>query len=402
MRGRLRCYVWGVIVAGAGVQFALVAAAPARLSSGPVATALLLTSLIAVAYVAPLTAGAKRRIIPDTALHMLAIATLPLPLCAAAGGVGALLGNVYLRRPWFNSLFNAAQVVLSLGAAAGIYHALAPAAKADSVTLPALLPAGAVLYLVSTVSVDGAMAIQRGRFALREWLPAHATGMRTHALLAAAGIVLTPAVARAPWLACIGAAPVLMLSRMLRARLRFEGELLELAEALAVAQNPGAGPAIEHGRPLSALAAAVALRYGMSEPDSRALGFAVRIHQLHVAAFEPDGSEGDAERGGRTARRRRHPAAVADFATHVFGMPRVADTLRFHHERFDGRGEPFGLTGKDIPLGARIFATCAGYARLRASGEHRPALAAERALLVLKAGPAPPGIPTLSAHSRHR
>lgn len=34
----------------------------------------------------------------------------------------------------------------------------------------------------------------------------------------------------------------------------------------------------------------------------------------------------------------------------------VADVVRSHHERFDGKGYPDGLKGTDIPLGARIIA----------------------------------------------
>ena len=29
-----------------------------------------------------------------------------------------------------------------------------------------------------------------------------------------------------------------------------------------------------------------------------------------------------------------------------------------HHERFDGKGYPFGKSGNEIPLGARIIAIC--------------------------------------------
>ena len=34
----------------------------------------------------------------------------------------------------------------------------------------------------------------------------------------------------------------------------------------------------------------------------------------------------------------------------------VADVVRSHHERYDGKGYPDGLKGEDIPLGARIIA----------------------------------------------
>jgi len=33
----------------------------------------------------------------------------------------------------------------------------------------------------------------------------------------------------------------------------------------------------------------------------------------------------------------------------------AADIVLYHHERWDGRGYPYGIAGEDIPLGARIF-----------------------------------------------
>ena len=39
-------------------------------------------------------------------------------------------------------------------------------------------------------------------------------------------------------------------------------------------------------------------------------------------------------------------------------LSRVAAMVRASHERFDGGGYPDGLSGKDIPLGARIVAVC--------------------------------------------
>jgi putative nucleotidyltransferase with HDIG domain len=40
----------------------------------------------------------------------------------------------------------------------------------------------------------------------------------------------------------------------------------------------------------------------------------------------------------------------------IQALSEVAEIVLSHHERFDGRGYPRGLTGEEIPLGARIFA----------------------------------------------
>src|SRR5437016_13864936 len=53
---------------------------------------------------------------------------------------------------------------------------------------------------------------------------------------------------------------------------------------------------------------------------------------------------------------RMHPQLGADIISNIkFPYP-VADSILAHHERFDGKGYPNGLAGKDIPLGARVLA----------------------------------------------
>ena len=42
-------------------------------------------------------------------------------------------------------------------------------------------------------------------------------------------------------------------------------------------------------------------------------------------------------------------------------LRRVAQTIRHHHERYDGGGYPDGLEGEEIPLAARIVAAADAY-----------------------------------------
>jgi HD-GYP domain-containing protein (c-di-GMP phosphodiesterase class II) len=50
-----------------------------------------------------------------------------------------------------------------------------------------------------------------------------------------------------------------------------------------------------------------------------------------------------------------HPGEGANMLAEV-GDPEIAAMVRYHHERIDGHGYPDGLTGSEIPLGARIIA----------------------------------------------
>lgn len=51
----------------------------------------------------------------------------------------------------------------------------------------------------------------------------------------------------------------------------------------------------------------------------------------------------------------KHPAASARMLQSRFGT-HIAEISRSHHERMDGSGYPFGLTGEEIPLEGRIIA----------------------------------------------
>jgi len=48
--------------------------------------------------------------------------------------------------------------------------------------------------------------------------------------------------------------------------------------------------------------------------------------------------------------------------------------IRHHHERWDGSGYPDGLTGDEIPLGARIIAVADVYDALTSNRPYRVAL----------------------------
>jgi polar amino acid transport system substrate-binding protein len=54
--------------------------------------------------------------------------------------------------------------------------------------------------------------------------------------------------------------------------------------------------------------------------------------------------------------------------------------IRHHHERYDGRGYPDGLKGRDIPLGARIVAVVDAYVAMCSPRPHRPPLPTELAV----------------------
>ncbi len=71
----------------------------------------------------------------------------------------------------------------------------------------------------------------------------------------------------------------------------------------------------------------------------------------------------------------------------VEGIPFLQDTLpviRYHQERWDGSGYPVGLSGKDIPLQARIFAVADAFDALISDRPYRNRIPVSEAMAYLK------------------
>lgn len=81
---------------------------------------------------------------------------------------------------------------------------------------------------------------------------------------------------------------------------------------------------------------------------------------------------------------KRHPEDGAEMLARMKFSDHVVNIVRAHHERFNGEGYPYGLRGKEIPLGARIISVVESYAAMIHDRPTRPALSEREALETLK------------------
>ena len=56
----------------------------------------------------------------------------------------------------------------------------------------------------------------------------------------------------------------------------------------------------------------------------------------------------------------------------------------FHHEKWNGRGYPYGLAGEDIPLSARIMAVADVFDALVSSRSYKEGMPIEKALSIIE------------------
>ena len=134
------------------------------------------------------------------------------------------------------------------------------------------------------------------------------------------------------------------------------------------------------------LALEVGERLGLEPATMVELEFAARLHDVgKIAVPDPILRKPGPLDGGEWDTMRRHPEFGSGMLARIPGLEAVAIVVRFHHERYDGRGYPDGLGGDRIPLASRIVAVCDAYNAMTADRPYRRGGSHEAALAELRA-----------------
>jgi HD-GYP domain-containing protein (c-di-GMP phosphodiesterase class II) len=141
-----------------------------------------------------------------------------------------------------------------------------------------------------------------------------------------------------------------------------------------------------HSESVAGLARRVGRRLGMPGMQLRLLGLAARLHDLGKLAvpdaiLQKPGPLNELE----WERMRGHSVAGAEMLASVPGLEPVAPIVRWHHERWDGRGYPDGLAAEEIPLESRVICVCDAFHAMSAARPYRAALDLDVALAELLA-----------------
>ena len=157
-------------------------------------------------------------------------------------------------------------------------------------------------------------------------------------------------------------------------------------EALAMAVD--AKDQITHGhiRRVQVYALELAKRLGVNdERQLQAIATAALLHDMGKLAIP----EHILNKPGKLTsaefdKMKRHADIGADLLSPVkFPYP-VVPIVRHHHEHWDGTGYPTGISGTDIPLGARILSVVDCFDALTSDRPYRPRLSAEEAFEIVR------------------
>jgi diguanylate cyclase (GGDEF)-like protein/putative nucleotidyltransferase with HDIG domain len=81
---------------------------------------------------------------------------------------------------------------------------------------------------------------------------------------------------------------------------------------------------------------------------------------------------------------RNHPSYSVDILEPLSDMESLIHAIKFHHERYDGKGYPSGIRGNNIPLEARILCVADAYDAMLSDRPYRRGMEKEEALEELR------------------
>lgn len=143
----------------------------------------------------------------------------------------------------------------------------------------------------------------------------------------------------------------------------------------------------EHCRELGSLGARAATALGLTEQEQTTIRIGGYLHDIGKIAIadrillKPGKLTDEEYREMQT----HSEIGAAIVQTHE-AMTDIAQIVRHHHERFDGRGYPDRLVGEEIPLGARIISIADAYSALTNDRVYRKAIADDEAWERIRGG----------------
>ncbi|MEU0438222.1 HD domain-containing phosphohydrolase [Streptomyces sp. NPDC006186] len=377
--GRARVYVAGVTVC-ACVLVLPSAPSPASLPSPGVGPSAWAVALLAVLYAAG-ELPARRRLAGTFYPVLLAGAfLLPPPAAALVAVPGALLSHgprrgVLLRRVW-----RAAQLVVAVWAAARTHGALG---GRDAVAAPdfpwALAPAGAavlVFCLVLAVLDTGVLALAERAPVARTWRAVFAHSLAPVAVHGLAGLMMA-VLWRSPY-GPVAALLVLLpmyvswwvFAQYHRERAAHRATIRALVQAVDIKDGYTRG----HSERVGRASMMIARELGLDEDRVEVLRLAGILHDVGKLGVPTRLLRKD---GPLTPEERRvielHPEYGHEITRGISFLGEARAAILHHHERLDGSGYPYGLSGTQIPECARVVAVADAFDAMTSTRTYRRA-----------------------------
>ncbi len=137
-----------------------------------------------------------------------------------------------------------------------------------------------------------------------------------------------------------------------------------------------------HARRVARMAAAMAKEMGLDPQKVLEIEYAAALHDIGKIGVADSILRKAAPLNEEEWRdMRRHSELGYEILSGIDFLRGAAEIVWAHHERYDGNGYPRGLSGEEIPMGARLFEVVDAYDAMTSRRPYRQAISREQACI---------------------
>lgn len=168
---------------------------------------------------------------------------------------------------------------------------------------------------------------------------------------------------------------------------KIKDSYFEIAKALAQAIEAKDPYTHGHSARVVEYAVSIAQKLDLPEEEKELLKYAAMLHDIGkigvkgIVLNNPNSLTGE-----EYDEIKKHPLVGEGIIQPIELLQPIRPLIRHHHEWYNGKGYPDGLSGENIPLGARILAVADTYDAMKSDRPYRKALTEETAIRELKRG----------------
>jgi putative nucleotidyltransferase with HDIG domain len=337
---------------------------------------------------------------------LIGISEFSLSETLVMGCLGILVQSVFHAKNRLRAvqvIFNVASMACSIQASYDIYHASFLEGGALATPLKLLL-AAATFFVTNTLSIATVIALTEKKRPWNVWRESYLWSFPNYLVGAAVAWIVNAASTLLGWQTSLLLLPVLYLiyrshsqyvNRLEDEKQRAEQQRMHAEEVtalhrrtievLALAIEAKDQTTHDHLERVEVYAVAVGLELGLDEGELEALRASALLHDIgKLAVPEYIISKPGKLTPEEFEKMKTHTVVGAEIVEQIrFPYP-VAPIVRSHHEKWDGTGYPDGLSGEQIPVGARILSAVDCLDALASDRQYRRALPLPEAIKIVE------------------
>ena len=401
-RRRSEVYRLAVGLAGVGIFAANLGRLPGAHVDWSLIVSLAVAGILALEF--PLHVNLTEKVSVATAVFFAAV--LLLPAWEAAALVGSLQAldlaigaarkiratrqKAPVRAIAISLVFNGGQAYLSALASGLILAAggvSAGTGLASPVDVAVMLAAAAAMYLGNLLLVSTAIGLATSRSPLGIFASTQRTVYVQFATLYVIGAAAAFASVRYAWLPLLAIVPAVLVYHSLRQRVEMGRDAMRAMERMADEVDRRDPYTFNHSQRVAIYSHAIGRKLGLSAADVELLTLAAKVHDIGKIRI-PDSIL--LKPAKLTPEERRvmetHARLGYDILKPFAEYAKVLDLVLTHHERYDGKGYPNSLVGRDQKLIAQVIPVADSLDAMTSARSYRGARGWATALEELRRG----------------